>query len=119
MKTLEEVLSENPTLSYLGLCPTDRTAETVNKLKNATKEISMCIDWIKDNVRVTKAISTKRTSYGLKHNVERYFPDSYIANGSFIAAALMYGFKHKRVPNDTGRNAYFNMTKPLDEGKFK
>lgn len=55
-------------------------------------------------------ISRKQSSYGLKHEVERYFAgqgesDKYVSNGMFIAAAVHLGFKFER----SGPNAYFNI----------
>lgn len=69
-------------------------------------------------------ISRKQSSYGLKHEVERYLAgqgqgDKYVSNGMFIVAALHLGFRFER----SGPNAYFNIgayrmaegARPLEE----
>jgi hypothetical protein len=41
-----------------------------------------------------------RTSYGLKHEVERTYKGTYVPNGAFILAALHKGHKiAEHVPN--------------------
>lgn len=66
-----------------------------------------------------KNITTKITSYGLKHLAEEYLrktshisnqSQAYIGNGSFILAMIQKGFDIKR--NDEGINAYFNISYP-------
>lgn len=57
-----------------------------------------------------ETICRKQSSYGLKHEVERYFDsrgqsNKYVSNGMFIAAAVHLGFKFER----SGPNAYFNI----------
>lgn len=57
-----------------------------------------------------KTINRKRTSYGLKHDLERYSSDmglnnTYVTNGMFIAAAIHLGFMVER----DGPNAMFNI----------
>jgi len=58
-------------------------------------------------------INTRSSSYGLKHEAERFHRelagpdhDPYVSNGMLIAAAVHLGFKLKQV----GPNAYFNIT---------
>jgi hypothetical protein len=61
-------------------------------------------------------VSRKRTSYGYKHDAERFHkaadPDGnpYVANGMFIAAALHLGFKIKR--DGMSPNAFINIAEP-------
>lgn len=55
-----------------------------------------------------KTINTKRGSYGLKHDAER-FARGYVANGTLIAAALALGFTAKPTHWDSP-NAYFNIS---------
>lgn len=48
-----------------------------------------------------------RTSYGLKHEVERTYKGVYVPNGAFILAALHQGYKiAEHVPNSP--NVRFN-----------
>jgi hypothetical protein len=77
-------------------------------------EIAACADWIKRQIRI-KTFNTHSTSYGYKHMVERWFrgkvgPYVYVANGSFIAAALGLGYPLK--PSDSNSpNAYFQFSR--------
>jgi hypothetical protein len=62
-------------------------------------EIAACADWIKRQQPI-RSYNLRHTSYGYKHSVERWFderggPHLYVANGSFIAAALSLGFEAK------------------------
>ncbi len=60
-----------------------------------------------------RTVSRKRTSYGYKHEAERFHRDlapganPYVANGLFIAAALHLGFTVKR--DGHGPNAFVNI----------
>ncbi|KYF96113.1 hypothetical protein BE20_04475 [Sorangium cellulosum] len=76
-------------------------------LAEHSEEITACADWIKRQ-RPIASYNVRHTSYGYKHSVERWFderggPHLYVANGSFIAAALGLGFEakldHPRSPN--------------------
>jgi hypothetical protein len=67
--------------------------------------IGRCADWMRANVTARKAINHNRSSYGLKHDVERA-SGAYVTNGSFIAAAIGLGFKFRT----RGPNAYFNFS---------
>jgi hypothetical protein len=55
-----------------------------------------------------QTINTKRGSYGLKHDAER-FAGGYVANGTLIAAALALGFTAKPTHRDSP-NAFFNIS---------
>ncbi len=48
-----------------------------------------CLTWLDQNPNFAR----NRTSYGLKHEVERKFPGVYVPNGAFILAALHRGFQ--------------------------
>ncbi len=50
----------------------------------------MC-EWLAP-IEKTKTLNQKRSSYGLKHLVERHY-GRYCSNGSFIAAAIFMGFR--------------------------
>ncbi|MFG1316168.1 hypothetical protein [Xanthobacter autotrophicus] len=63
-----------------------------------------------------KTINRKSSSYGLKHQAER-FGDSrhsrgYVANGMLIAAALTLGFKVQQIDPDSP-NAWFNISSKM------
>jgi len=77
-------------------------------------EIAASADWIKRQVRI-KTFNTHSTSYGYKHMVERWFRDKggphvYVANGSFIAAALGLGYSIKRS-GPSSPNAFFQFSR--------
>jgi hypothetical protein len=69
-----------------------------------------CVDLL-GTMDKLKGINTRYGSYGLKHVFERYLylfvPNGYVANGTFILAALASGFKHERI---NGLNALFNIS---------
>lgn len=54
------------------------------------KEINLCIKWLQTVPTVTKAINYERSSYGYKHDVERW-AQTYISNDSFKMAAHRMG----------------------------
>lgn len=72
------------------------------KLLGAVDEVRAAADWIKRQ-RPVKAFNTRHTSYGYKHAVERWWRDRgvgvYVANGSFIAAAIGLGWDAKVDPS--------------------
>lgn len=53
----------------------------------------------------TKSFNLKRSSYGLKHELERHI-GNYVANGELIYAMHLEGYKIKR----SGINCYFNIS---------
>ena len=53
----------------------------------------------------TKTINKKRSSYSLKHTVERNI-NTYVSNGELIAAMIICGYNY-RVD---GINCYFNVS---------
>ena len=53
-------------------------------------QIQHCIRFIKSCCAVTKNINRKRSSYGLKHDTERW-AGTYISNEAFKAAASQLG----------------------------
>jgi len=84
------------------------------ELHNHLDEIAASADWIKRQTRI-KTFNTHTTSYGYKHAVERWFKDRpgpyvYVANGSFIAAALGLGYPLKQA-DPTSPNVYFQFSR--------
>jgi hypothetical protein len=63
--------------------------------------------WIKNNMTPIKTINRDNSSYNLKHRAEHDI--GYIANGVFIAAALIACYEVKYVHGSI--NVYFNMSK--------
>lgn len=91
----------------------DEFARERQELHEHLVEIAASADWIKRQTRI-KTFNTHSTSYGYKHSVERWFrgrpgPYVYVANGSFIAAALGLGFPLK-PSSPSSPNAYFQFS---------
>ncbi|UAB82815.1 hypothetical protein INR75_11270 [Zunongwangia sp. SCSIO 43204] len=70
-----------------------------------TKKIDKLRSQIKKYFTKTKSFNLKRSSYGLKHDLERHI-DEYVANGELIYAMHLEGYKIKR----DGINCYFNIS---------
>lgn len=76
------------------------------ELSEHLDEIAASADWIKRQQPIA-SFNKRHTSYGYKHNVERWFSDRgsrmYVSNGGFIAAALGLGWvahlESPRSPN--------------------
>lgn len=74
-------------------------------------QVQTCADWLALQ-RPTKTLNRERTSYQLKHDVERWVSRTrkkhqYISNGGFVAAALGLGFSFKPA----GWSVYLNLSK--------
>ena len=80
------------------------------KTPPSREHIEICKQWIEKWVDEQKIINTYKTSYGLKHLVEKLNSEEnvYVTNGSFIVAAAELGFDVKRIGWNSP-NAYFNM----------
>ena len=95
---IEKVLLKYPTLSYSGFGVNDK-----DTFFNHLDEIQYVCD-ILQKVGKTKIINKNISSYGFKHWVET--KNNYVANGTFILAALMLGFDIVI----SAPNAYFNIS---------
>lgn len=100
------VMAREPDLSCDGMRTKENaslfTTSRMAMLGEASiAEFQRALEWL-GTVRQTSRIDSKWTSYGFKHQVERYhadrYPDrlSYVSNGMFIAAALHLGFRIRR-----------------------
>lgn len=79
-------------------------------LLDRANDINFVVNWL-DGVEKTKLISRKcGSSYSLKHSAEPESPNRYLANGVFIAGAIIAGFDFIRSHDGNGKNAYFNMS---------
>jgi hypothetical protein len=111
MKSIEQVINENPELGPTGwLCaehaktPRYTGASVDSRLRD---EVDRATRFIQDHA-IPRATSNRRQgSYGLKHVAERA-TGRYISNGAFILAALRLGYAARRFPNSP--NCAFNMT---------
>lgn len=62
-------------------------------LRDHHAKVGEIVQWLRKHIAPIKTINTKRTSYGLKHVVEKDL--GYITNGQFIAAAIIAGYDYK------------------------
>ena len=76
------------------------TARLQAELFTHLDEIATCADWLK-HLEPIKGITPGLHSYGHKHRVEGWTEANgerqYIANGSFIAAAIGLGFTYRII----------------------
>jgi len=67
-------------------------------MKNSQEEmVNICIDWISHQT-ITKTINMRRSSYGLKHVIEKW-AGTYVSNDAFIEAVKLTGIPHKQLKN--------------------
>ena len=101
---IKEVQAKHPTLTQFGF-----GGEGEIRLD----AVNLCAEWLlkHDGLDRRKTINTASSSYGLKHVVERVM-GQYVANGEFICAALVLGYKMKKLKDNP--NAYFNIRKLKD-----
>lgn len=121
---LEKALGKEPRLTHFGIGVYDELRRRRDARRNVgddveidrelergraalwshLDEIAASADWIRLQRRIATH-NNRQTSYGYKHAVERWFRarDSYqyVANGSFIAAALGLGFQPKPASFDS------------------
>lgn len=77
------------------------------------KEVEICQQYLEEIAIRSKTINFNHTSYGWKHEVERWYERKYdrgihIYNGAFILAAWKFGLKIYARPRC--RNAFFNLS---------
>jgi hypothetical protein len=74
------------------------------------QQIAACRAWLREFAVPTKTIRPRASSYGYKHVVERWTREKgvnlYIANGAFIAAAIVEGYRLERTDRSSP-NAFF------------
>ena len=121
---IEALINQHPDLNVSGLGDPDHLAGLPDKTKAAERarlkadllssleDIAFVVEWLAP-VRKTKGINWQYTSYALARAAERSAPRKRLANGAFIAGALLAGFSmYAELPNP-----YFNMSarslKPL------
>ncbi len=120
------VMEAHPLLTHFGMgiyFDRNKTLEERNRdfeanrksLANAENECERACQFL-THVNARKTIDTRSSSYGLKHAVERYMKNlaevenPYVANGSFIVAALHMGFE--MAPSHAGSpNVCFNFSR--------
>ena len=90
-----------------------KLADERQKLREKVIEVEWLVQWLPLNIASIKTI--QRSSYGLKHRVERYSPNKYITNGVFIAAAIIAGYPYKFQTDSA--NVDFGMSKKWSQSK--
>ncbi|MBI1252171.1 MAG: hypothetical protein GC189_11935 [Alphaproteobacteria bacterium] len=114
------ILEREPELSSYGFGKfrpsDDLAAMRADALtESSCQEFEKAIAWL-SLMKPTASLNRHATSYGYKHEVERWFAatyqgNSYVANGMLIAAALHLGLRVRRAMHN-GRgtpNAYINL----------
>jgi len=89
---LQKILQQEPTLTPNGI-ESSITGETFDA--DYIDQIKTCIGWLKTK-QTQKTINRKASSYGIKHIIEREL-DTYVCNGSFIAAVIHVGIPYERA----------------------
>jgi hypothetical protein len=93
---------KNARLSQEGRPPEQRTPISEGDVR---KQIARARAFLRENCYLTKTIRSKHgTSYGLKHEAERWIGKTYsrdaeipyVSNGAFIAAAYLEGYTIER-----------------------
>ena len=116
---IRQILEQYPELCYFGFIrvPTIKNQVLFSKEEQVkheamqeelflhTDEVEYVVNWLSD-VQKLKTINHGYSSYRLKHIAEKTFPKGCIANGSFIAGAIIAGFSVQSA----GFKAYFNMS---------
>lgn len=116
---LQRILDQHPLLNHSGLgvhdtwIPPHRHKERQRfvvreraSLLADSDAFAACLTFLRQ-ITPRKTINRHMTSYGLKHVAEDWL-GLYIANGTFIAAAIDAGFRYVRCSPDSP-NAYFAM----------
>jgi len=108
---IKAVCDKHPTLGVGGFGTSWRSDEEtgIRDLLDKSDDIAFVIKWLSDIEKIKNITQSCGSSYRLKHTIEPYSPNKYIANGVFIVGALIAGFKFERTNNDSP-NAYFNMS---------
>ena len=98
-KQLRDILLEHPALHDGGYGPSAYGDDDANRVILATsiEEFVTAREWIAQHFLPTARINSRRSSYGMKHVMERE-SGYYVTNGVFIAAMLANGYRMKRKP---------------------
>lgn len=78
------------------------------ELRRSASHVAEIREWLESKVERRKTINPDYGSYGLKHLAERHL-GAYVANGEFIAAAIIGGYTYRREEG-TSPNATFGMS---------
>lgn len=97
------IYDEKDKLRTIGRQAVDaELAQERDSLRSAVDEVRAAADWISRQERSTRE-NKNHSSYGYKHKVESWFRKRghsvYVANGSFIAAAVGLGWNPVAIPD--------------------
>ncbi|WP_434317521.1 hypothetical protein [Leifsonia sp. P73] len=114
-RELVVLMDREPSLNMFGFGPGDFARTREERMKNMVEwrrelraggRVQEIRTWIVDNLDSRKTINQWAGSYGLKHLAEQDL--GYVANGEFIAAAILEGYPYRR--DSSGPNATFGMS---------
>jgi hypothetical protein len=106
----------------VGLCPNGFTddagkrAASWDRRHDLVQEVERAIEWLK-LCEQTEKVDRRQTSYGLKHEAERWCREqehhpNYISNGALLMAAYTLGLKVYRPTNRPNfPNAFLNISR--------
>jgi hypothetical protein len=83
------------------------------RLKSRLEEFQACCYWL-TLCQQRRTINPRWTSYGLKHEAERYL-DTYISNGVFIASVIHLGILYKAFPGNPNVQVALSNKLPVRE----
>jgi hypothetical protein len=128
-RDIERVMRDHHRLTtsgfgFGGLVPLEEYERRFREAREEMLSEEFCLQferartWLQQ-CRHTKTFNRKNSSYGLKHQVERWMSavqpggNYYVRNGMFIAAAIHLGFKFRRTDNRPDNpNVYLNLALP-------
>lgn len=103
----QKIMNDHPALRDEGYDPLRAREDNEYHLMlaNCVEEFVAAREWIAKNLLHSKRINPRRSSYGMKHVMERDI-GIYVSNGVFIAAMLANEF---RMEAKSGYNPSFNV----------
>ena len=103
----QRIMNDHPALCDEGYDPlrVREDNEYHLMLANCVEEFVVAREWIAKNLLHSKRINPRRSSYGMKHVMERDI-GIYVSEGSFIAAMLVNEF---RMEAKSGYSPSFNV----------
>jgi hypothetical protein len=104
---IERVTAQFPNLWASGFHDGPYPDGTPLTDEDIVQQVSICAWFLKQTCAPTKTYRQVMTSYGWKHVVENAVR-LYVCNGAFIAAAILAGYRVRRVAPGHP-NAVFNM----------
>lgn len=112
---MDRVLEMYPRLSRDGFGASTWYTNVFGESSPDVVAVDVCVRWMLENRdRIyRKTLNLQQTSYGLKKVVE-IETGKYVANGDFICAAIMCGYKVRQVVNQP-LNVFLNMKYPISK----